>query len=237
MKRQWVICGATSAIAEEFAKIAAQAGHDLLLVGKDEPQLQIIACDLQLRYSITCQVMLQNFCNNPEHLIEHIKNSAQELDIFLAHSLIVNNRNLTTESMQSLINVNITSTCQLIHTYVNRQQNDYHLLFLSSVAAVRGRAKNSLYGASKKAIEVYLEGLQQANPHQGISIARLGFIDTKTTYGEEGIFYASPPNHCAMNLWHAAMRKKRLFYHPSFWRLIMAIIKGLPFYLYKRLRF
>ena len=237
MKRQWIICGATSVIAEEFAKIAAQAGHDLLLVGKDEPQLQIIACDLQLRYSITCQVMVQNFCNNLENLIKHIKHSTQELDIFLAHSLTLNNNNLTATSMQSLINVNITSTCQLIYTYLNRQQNEYHLLFLSSVAAARGRAKNSLYGASKKAVEVYLEGLQQANPQQGISIARLGFIDTKTTYGEAGIFYASPPHHCAMACWRAAMRKKRLIYHPSFWRLIMAVIQCLPFYMYQKFRF
>ena len=98
------------------------------------------------------------------------------------------------------------------------KQKQHTILYLSSVAACRGRAKNSLYGASKTAIEIYLQGLQQAaTKQQHITIARLGFIDTKQTYGVPGIFYAAPPKECAEACWKAIKRKKRLFYFPKFW--------------------
>jgi hypothetical protein len=85
-------------------------------------------------------------------------------------------------------------------------------------------------------VEVYLQGLQQAaGSSQHITIARLGFIDTHVTYGEPGIFYASPPKACANACWQALKTKKRTIYHPSFWQWIMSVITHLPFFVYKRM--
>ncbi|HAT9429870.1 TPA: short-chain dehydrogenase, partial [Legionella pneumophila subsp. pneumophila] len=90
--------------------------------------------------------------------------------------------------------------------------------------------------ASKAAIEIFLEGLQQkATPHQHILIARLGYIDTKQTYGLPGVFYAAQPHDCAKACWEKINHNKRLFYYPSFWKVVMAIITKLPFFIYKRM--
>ena len=151
--------------------------------------------------------------------------------------MMSNNDKLTDHTLEQLLTVNVTNTIQLIHAYWNKKQTEHHLLFLSSVAACKGRAKNSLYGASKAAVEVYLQGLQQAASNsQHITIARLGYIDTHVTYGQPGIFYASPPKACAKACWHAVKTKKRLLYHPFFWRYIMGIITHLPFAVYKKMR-
>lgn len=235
-KRTWVILGATSVIAKEFAHIAAQSGHALLLVGRHQPQLAVIAADIALRYQVHCDVITADFANDINQLIkilEHHKN----IDLFIAHSLMLNNDKLNSKTITELINVNIASTAQLIDAYWHKKQTEHRLLFLSSVAACKGRAKNSLYGASKAAIEIYLQGLQQAaSPRQHITIARLGYIDTHVTYGEPGIFYASPPKACAKACWHALKANKRMIYHPFFWRFIMALITHLPFSIYKKMR-
>jgi short-subunit dehydrogenase len=235
-KRVWLILGATSLIAKEFAHLVAREGHSVLLVGRHHQQLELMAADISLRYHVHCEAITADFSVGPQQLIkimEHQKNT----DLFIAHSLMMNNNKLTTNTIGELITVNITSTIQLIEAYWHKKQKEHHLIFISSVAACRGRAKNSLYGASKAAVETYLQGLQQAaSHHQQLTIARLGYIDTHVTYGEPGIFYASPPKSCANACWSGLKKQKRLIYHPFFWRYIMAVISYLPFSLYKKMR-
>ena len=231
----WVILGATSIIAEQFAHQAAQAGCALLLVARNQQQLEVIAADIHLRYAVTCTVLAVDFMQDMSELINEI-NGLDEINLFIAHSLIINNDQLTQQSIAELIQVNVVSTIQVIHAYLQKKQTQHRLLYVSSVAACRGRAKNSLYGASKATIEIYLQGLQQAAPaSQTITIARLGFIDTKSTYGEPGIFYASPPKACARACWRAVIKQKRIIYHPFFWRYLMGLISLLPFFLYKKM--
>ena len=234
----WVILGASSVIAEEFAHLAAQRGHALLLVGRNASQLEIIAADMRLRYRIECSVVFCDFSQDISEFINTLQKNKEELALFIATSYIVENNQLATpHAIETLITVNILSITELISAFMKREQPSHRLIFLSSVAACRGRSKNSLYGASKAAIEVYLQGLQQsATPSQHITIARLGFIDTVQTFGLPGIFYASPPKACAKACWKAVYGNKRLIYHPFFWRYIMAIITRLPFFLYKRLK-
>lgn len=235
-QRTWVIIGATSIIAEKFAHIVAQLGHQLLLVGRQETQLNLIANDVKFRYKISCDVLVLDLIEQIDALVSMLKTKDGELDLFIAHSDFTDNDHLNDETIAHLIKLNILTTTLLIHAYLNRQQKEYNLLFLSSVAACRGRSKNSLYGASKASIEIYLHGLQQgASPNQHITIARLGFIDTKQTYGLPGIFYAAPPDACAKACWNALIHRKRVFYYPYFWKIIMAIITRLPFFLYKKM--
>lgn len=216
-QRTWVILGATSIIAEKFAHIAAQAGHRLRLIGRQAEQLNLIAQDIQLRYQIPCEHFILDMTAEPAALLTALNKSEQELDLFIAHSDFTENDQLTPQSIQQLIQVNIQATALLINTYLNTTQTQHHLLYLSSVAACRGRAKNSLYGATKACIEVYLQGLQQGASHnQQITIARLGFIDTRQTYGRPGIFYAGSPKTCAQACWNALHKRKRLIYYPFF---------------------
>lgn len=235
--RTWVILGATSIIAEKFAHLAAKAGNNLRLVGRDQEQLQIIAADITLRYKISCSVMAMEMSAEIEQLPTILTPEKEELDLFIAHSDFTANNHLTPETINTLIKVNILSTSILINAYLNIKQQHHHLIYLSSVAAYRGRAKNSLYGASKAAIEIYLQGLQQAASNtQHITIARLGFIDTKQTYGIPGVFHAADPNACAKACWKAISKKQRLFFYPHYWRLIMGIITSLPFLIYKKMK-
>ncbi|MBA2649975.1 MAG: SDR family NAD(P)-dependent oxidoreductase [Legionella sp.] len=229
--RMWVILGATSIIAEKFAHLVASKGHAVRLVGRDTDQLNIIATDIQLRFHVACEVRI--FDANDLNILLHSDNP--ELDLFIAHSDMTENCLLNEDRITNLIKVNILTTIQLIHHYLKIEQKRHNVIYLSSVAARRGRAKNSLYGASKAAVEIYLQGLQQlATPSQHITIARLGYIDTQQTYGLPGIFYAASPLNCAQACWKAIIRGKRCFYYPFFWQAIMYIVSKLPFFLYKK---
>lgn len=234
--RTWVILGATSIIAEKFAHCVAGEGHHLRLVGRDAEQLEIIAQDIRLRYEVPCDIVLMDMTEHADKLLTILKPCTNELNLFIAHSDFSGNNELNPLTITKLIEVNVLATTLLIHSYLNLNQTQHHLFYLSSVAACRGRSKNSLYGGSKAVIEVYLEGLQQtASETQHITVARLGFIDTKQTYGLPGIFHAADPQDCAKACWKAIKRKKRILYYPAYWRAIMAIITRLPFFIYKKM--
>lgn len=237
-QRTWVILGATSIISKKFAHLAAQNAHHIYLIGRQEEQLNLIANDIKLRYSVTCDVVVMDMTANPEHILSILKNHAEEIDLFIAHSDFTENHQLTPQTINQLVQTNIQATVLLINAYVNKKQRAHNLIYLSSVAACRGRAKNSLYGASKACIEIYLQGLQQAaTEKQHITIARLGFMDTKQTYGLPGIFHAGSPEICAKTCWQAVSKNKHLFYYPFYWRAIMTIISNLPFFIYKKMKF
>lgn len=235
-KRTWIILGATSIIAKQFAGLVAEEGAQLRLIGRDQQQLELIANDLKIRYKVSCELQLIDFNQLEDSLALFEPQQDTEFDLFIAQSDFTDNNHLTDETINQLININIRSTVLVINQYLKTQQTRHNLIYLSSVAACRGRAKNSLYGASKATIEVYLQGLQQqATAKQHLTIARLGYIDTKQTYGLPGIFYAADPKDCAAACLNAVKYNKAMVYYPRFWHAIMAIIMRLPFFIYKKM--
>ena len=234
--RTWVIIGATSVIAKNIAHSAAQSGNKIRLVGRDKIQLEIIAQDITLRFKVPCDFLVIDVTASPQQLLAALSGDENELDLLIAQSDLTENEHLNEQSIIKLIETNIVASALLIYHYLKLPQEQHNLLYLSSVAACRGRAKNSLYGGSKAAIEVYLQGLQQAaTPSTYITVARLGFIDTRQTYGKSGIFYAAPPQQCAKACWKAMNKRKALIYYPGFWRLIMGIVMRVPFILFKKM--
>jgi len=236
MKRTWIILGATSVIAEQFAHLAAKENYSLRLVGRDLERLTLVSHDIQLRFNVACELVVCDLSQKTKVLLTLFDSIEDECDLFIAHSDFSDNSHLTPESIYTIINTNVLATTLLVNHYLNLAQKEHNILYLSSVAACRGRAKNSLYGGTKAAIEIYLEGLQQAaSPTQHISIAKLGFIDTKQTYSVPGVFYAAPPKDCAQACWKAIKNHKRVFYFPKFWFFIMTIIRSLPFFVFKKM--
>lgn len=236
-KKAWFIIGATSTIAKAFCQLLAQQGYTLYLVARDNDELQLMANDLRLRHGSDCHTILLDLKEN-DALLHALQQCPHEYSLLLAASINCANSALTNAAITEMLQVNVISLSQIIHTYWHTEQSQHQILFLSSVAACRGRGKNSLYGGSKATIEVYLEGLQQtAKPGQHISIARLGFIDTPQTYGQTGVFHAASPQDCAKACLLALAKGKRFFYFPFFWRYILLIIKKIPHAIYKKLNF
>lgn len=232
---KWIISGATSKIAESFALKAAEEGSELLLVGRGLEDLETIANDIRIRTRVTCDVMVADLATKDiEPLIEFIQTN--ECFLFIAQAQMIANADLNEKQCSTLIETNCTASVRMINAYLNSKQPFYRIIYLSSVAGDRGRFKNSFYGATKKMVDTYLEGLLNT-PNSAITIARLGFIDTRLTYGEPGIFYAAKPEECGQYLFLANQKGKNLLYYPKFWFLIMSIIKSLPLMIFKRLKF
>lgn len=230
MSKVWVIVGASSVIAREFAQLIANQAHEILLVGRNMEDINLTANDIMLRSSIKVRTLHVDLTKEAEldALLKQLKSIKDDVSLYLAHSLTYENEQLNKAHLKALIDCNITATTTLIHTFVNDCKKPQQLVYLSSVAGTRGRKKNSLYGASKKMIEVYIDGLRASQPHIHFYTPRLGFIDTKETYGKAGVFYALPPRKLAENTLTALNKGYQKGYLPFFWRYIMWVIKLIP---------
>lgn len=109
---------------------------------------------------------------------------------------------------------------------------------VSSVAGERGRRKNYLYGSAKAGFTAYLSGLRARLHLSGHHVLTVlpGLIDTKMVQGRVlPKALTTSPEEAATLILNAIKTKKDTLYIKERWRFIMAVIKSLPEWVFKRL--
>ena len=108
---------------------------------------------------------------------------------------------------------------------------------ISSVAGERGRGGYPVYGATKAALNAYLESLRNRLGKLGVAVVtiKLGPVDTPMTQGL-AMPLMIPAGVAADRILAAARSRKRVAYIPWAWRPIMFVIRAIPSYLFQRLK-
>ncbi len=239
-----VIIGATSALAQSIAKIHAAEQHRLLLVGRNEPRLDLIAQDLSVRGAKQCEVYCLDLADTDKHgpLWEHVYQKFPKPDIvYIAHGVLPDQQVCQGSYQQTLasLQVNALSVISLLTELANRMETDKHgqIVVISSVAGDRGRKSNYVYGTAKATISTFLQGLRNRLYDSNVSVTTVkpGFIDTPMTADfEKGALWATP-DQVASDIVKGVGKNRNVIYTPPIWFFIMAIIKAIPELLFKRL--
>jgi len=109
---------------------------------------------------------------------------------------------------------------------------------ISSIAADRGRRGNPAYGASKAALDHFLEALRNRLSRYGVNVVTIkpGFVDTALTRGMPGLFWLISPDQAAAQILAAARRGSITAYVPWRWRLVGLVIRSIPSFLFRRMK-
>jgi short-subunit dehydrogenase len=103
---------------------------------------------------------------------------------------------------------------------------------------VRGNGFAPAYSASKAYVSNYAEGLNikagKLKAHIVVTDIRPGFVKTKMAKGE-GQFWVAPVEKAARQIRAAIAAKKRVAYVTKRWWLIAAIMKRVPYWLYRKI--
>ncbi len=143
------------------------------------------------------------------------------------------------ETLQT-IQVNYTGTVSLLNLLSEkmRVRKSGSIIVLSSVAGVRGRQKNFLYGSTKAALTTYLSGLRNRLFRDNISVTTilLGPVYTRMSEGHnlQPIITAKPED-AARKIVRAGLQRKDEVYILWYWRWIMLLIQSIPEFIFKRL--
>jgi decaprenylphospho-beta-D-erythro-pentofuranosid-2-ulose 2-reductase len=110
---------------------------------------------------------------------------------------------------------------------------------IGSVAGDRGRRGNPVYGATKAALDTYLESLRNRLAPSGVTVltVRPGFVDTALLrqFPVPSFVPVASPTQAAHDILAAVVARKRVVYVPGWWRYVMALIKAIPAPIFERL--
>jgi len=244
MSERIAILGATSAIAQAFARRYAAHGASFHLAGRSRDRLDAIAADLRVRGAAQVDVAVVDFADlaAARAACHDAKASLATIDIALvAHGTDFDQAasERDAQALDAALAANLTSHLHILLALASilEAQRSGTLVAMGSAAGDRGKARNYVYGSAKAAIAVLQQGLMaRLAPHGARALlVKPAFVDTPMTAGlPKGALWITPDRAAAAIA--AAVRKgKTTVYVPWYWRFIMMALRALPNRLFVRL--
>jgi decaprenylphospho-beta-D-erythro-pentofuranosid-2-ulose 2-reductase len=238
-----LILGATSSIAAEAAQLFAQRGDRLHLVGRDASKLDAVAARCAGANVSVQQADFSELEQNEAVVQRAIAELGRIDTVLIAHGALGDQ--LASErafgAAESILRVNFTSVVSLLIPLANHLEaaRAGRLGVITSVAGDRGRPRNYTYGAAKGALNIYLQGLRTRLYASGVSVTtlKLGPVDTPMTRGHKKHALFGKPRAVAQSIVQALDARVPEAYVPSFWRVVMPVVKSVPESLFQRLPF
>lgn len=243
--KSMLILGATSAIAQETAKLFAVDRLKFFLVARHAERLEILARDLTLRGAakVGYRALDLNAFDQHSSLLAEATQSLSGLDIVLIAHGTLGDQEVCEQcyaSAEQELKTNFLSVVSFLTPLANQFEKQKYgcIAVISSVAGDRGRRSNYVYGTAKGALTLFLQGLRNRLDPLGVSVITIkpGFVDTPMTAAFKKNFLFSRPDTVAQGIYNAIRRKKNVVYLPFFWWGIMAIIKVIPESIFKKLK-
>ena len=237
------IFGAYSAIAEATGRQLANADSRFFLVGRDREKLDQVAADLQVRGAQDVYVFDCYLAAPAEVLasVDALFDALGTVDVaLLAHGTLPDQKACEGDAGQTIaaLEVNALSHIGVLTLLAERfeQQGTGTIAVITSVAGDRGRKSNYVYGAAKRAVSTFLDGLRHRFAATNVRVIdiRPGFVDTPMTADfTKGALWASPQKVGA-DIARAIDKGKPVTYTPWFWRYIMLIIRNVPAFVFHK---
>jgi short-subunit dehydrogenase len=239
-----LILGATSGIAEATARLYADEGAVILLAGRNSARLSQIAAHLRLRGASRVEAFEANLVTaDAEAQLAEMAGTVGRIDhILIAYGILTNQAEAERDfsKLEEQIAVNFTSTARWALAVANLLDNQGHgsLVVLGSPAGDRGRRKNYIYGSTKAGIATLVQGIAHRFAAKGPRAVLLkpGPTATAMTAGMDQKGLATPET-IAKAIRSAADRGAPIQYAPIKWRLIMRIVREIPYPIFNKLNF
>ncbi len=239
-----LVLGATSAIAQATARLLADRGASFFLVARDPFKLQAVASDLQTRGArfVSSLAMDLDAMDAHKDLVALAVQSLGTIDMaLLAHGVLGDQRAAQADPYvtEAILRTNLLSPASLITLLANYFEGHGAgcLAVISSVAGDRGRKSNYVYGASKGALTILLDGVRNRVDRTGVHVLTIkpGFVATPMTAHLRRSPLFAEPRTIGRGILQAIASRRDTVYLPGFWRLIMFIVRLIPARVFKNM--
>lgn len=240
-----LILGATSPIARAVAQEYASKNDDIFVACRHAERAEEIAADLVLRYDVRALGGTFDATDIDHHaeFIDEVEASFGPIDVALVAFGDMGEQETSQQDASAarhVIDVNYTGAVALCEAIAEKMLSRKRgsILGITSVAGERGRQSNYIYGSAKGAFTLYLQGLRNRCYPEGVHVltAKLGFVDTRMTYGLDTKIPIASPEQVGRALYRAQQARTDVLYYPRFWAGIMGVIRAIPEGVFKRLK-
>ena len=230
------------------ARLLAERGDAVFLLGRDADELARSAADLKARHPAGAEVAYA-VCD-----LEEPAGFAAALDaadsalggfdtVVLTAALFATQDALEAdiELTRRLVTVDYANTVVFCEHARKRllARGGGRLAVFSSVAGDRGRKPVAIYGSAKAGLSLYLEALDHKFHGAGLSVlcVKPGFVKTGMTAGLKAPPFAGEPEQVAKDVVRAMDRNKPVLYTPGMWAWVMLVIRWLPRFVMRKIGF
>jgi len=239
--------GATKGMGRALARLMAERGDRLFLLGRDLADLKRSAADLETRGAEGSVGTACCDLEKPEDFASALLAAESQMlgldTVVLTAGLFAPQEVLESDSEEArrLLSADFTNTVVFCEEARRRllARGGGTLCVFSSVAGDRGRKPVILYGAAKAGLSHYLEGLDHKFRALGLKTVcvKPGFVKTGMTQGLRPPPFAGEPEAVAEVALRAIDQGRPVVYAPPIWRLVMLLIRLLPRSIMRRVGF
>jgi short-subunit dehydrogenase len=237
-----LVIGASAGLGRAVAERLAEGGHTLFLVASDDRDLAPLVADLTTRFGVQVFAESADLSNiDAAALRQRVLarlGTVQNL-FYIAGFSTLDSGPIEDGEASRLIAVNFTSAVRIVNAFLGdlSQCQDGNLIGAGSVSASRGRRSNSIYAAAKSGLETYFAAMRHYLAPYGcrVQFYRLGYIETRMTFGQRLMFPALKPDEGAKVIVGNLGRDLGAVYLPWWWWPITTMIRLLPWFIFKRL--
>ena len=238
-----LILGATSDMAIAIAEKFAAERFNIQLAARNVSRLEPLQSDLAIKYG--SRVSIHDF---DALAFDTHQNFFDELEpkpdvAVCVFGILGENEKATADWTQAstIINTNYTGAVSILNVIARyyEQKGEGVIVGISSVAGLRGRQSNYLYGSAKAGFTAYLSGLRNKLYHKGVHVVTVqpGFVYTKMTEDLKlPKMLTAKPAEVADAVYSAVIKKKNVIYVKWFWKYIMLMIRNVPEFVFKKMK-
>lgn len=237
-----LIIGAKSDLAMATARKYADHGYDLYLAARNPDELKEFAQDISVRTQRTVKLLELDIMDWETHQDFYAKIEEKPRGVLVAVGYLGEQKHAQNDfnEARKIIDTNYTGVVSLLNIVALdfEHRKTGFIIGISSVAGDRGRKSNYLYGSAKAALTTYFSGLRNRlnDSYVQVLTVKPGFLNTKMTAGMDlPERLTAKPEEAAEDIFQAQQKGKNIIYTKWIWRWIMAVIKLIPEWLFKKL--
>ena len=239
-----LVLGANSDIAHALARLFARRERaELVLASRDMPRLEKRAQDVSVRTGVRAEAVFFDACDFDSHEGFYAALEPKPDGVVLAFGEFGDQGAAQKEFplARRIIESNFTAAVGILSVIAADFEARGHgfVIGIGSVAGLRGRQSNYIYGAAKAGLNVFLAGLRHRLFRRGVQVMTVlpGFVRTKMTENLDlPQRLVVEPETAAEAIYRGWKKKRPVVYAPGFWRWIMLVIRSLPEAVFNRTR-
>jgi short-subunit dehydrogenase len=239
------VLGATTGLGRALCEELASKKFDLIISSSSRQDLSVLSNHLSIKFKIKCNFIAVNAAdtNNTLRIIEANKNLSNLNAIFYPIGVSMSNDLgfLDNKCIDKLININFKIIPLLTSLFLPKIEGKKkaYIVGFGSISSSRGRGKNIIYAASKRALDSYFESLKHLLQNTNIKVHyyKLGYLESQQSFGKNLIIRPSAPKKIARKVVLNLDQKSAISFMPKFWGFISFALKLIPWSLYKKMDF
>lgn len=236
-----LILGAASDMARATARAFAAKGHAIQLAAREAPRLEGDKADLETRYGVTVTLHSFDATDIAGHaaFIDALPEVPQVAVCAVGTMGEQAENAADPQRAAEVMRANFEGPATLLGEIANRMEarGSGTIVGISSVAGLRGRASNYVYGSAKAGFTAFLSGLRNRLAQKGVHVVTVlpGFVATAMTEGMDlNPKLTAQPAEVADAIVKAVETGRNVVYVRRIWQVIMAIIRTIPEPIFKK---